>query len=326
MARQTEEQYRTSYSEMGTFKECRRKWYLSYLQGYKLQRADRSVARDTGILAHGAFEQYYKQLATDGAEDFAMDWLKAAISEDLGIASASGLDGEEMKKVQKAHATALVCVEDYFTWLSETGADQQYEFIGSEVEVEVPSGVEGVSILGIIDLLARNRETGNLVVMDHKFVASFEQMVQYLHIGEQAPQYAMLVRVHEGDKMRGDVEVVWNMIKRNMHTGKAKPPFYQRYSVHVNLPTIQQYWRQVSGQIKDMTHMEQILAGGGDPIMVAYPTPTMDCKWKCPFFQVCGQMNDPQSDASWTLETFYKKSDRVQPVSLPTLRDPSYNG
>ena len=230
MRRHSDTNYSFSHSEMATYKECRRKWMMQYYWKLRRKREPKSLARDTGILVHGALETFYVNGGLRGqfSEKHMFDFLDAARDEDMLKVSQLAEDAESVKKERKMvkdiHETAVILVKGYLEWLKETGADVGLSLTLHEAELRAPGPVEGTEIMGIIDLGGTDEQSGDLIVMDTKVTASIDEMVKTLHIQEQGLMYAVLGKINDPDPSRG-FRVIWNMIKRNKQTARAKAPF-----------------------------------------------------------------------------------------------------
>lgn len=302
MGRVNSEIYSVSHSEMNTYKECKRKWFLQYYMKLRRKHTPKAIARDTGILVHAALYQFYKAGGLNGpaSEDLMFSFLETARDHDMLVVSE-----EERKAVEETHKVSQILCEGYLEWLQETGADIGYVFDHNELELRAAGPVEGTEIMGIIDLGGTEERSGDLFVMDTKVTASIEDMLKTLHIQEQGPMYAVLAKITDPDPNRG-FRVVWNMIKRNKQTARAKPPFYQRYELAINADQLRQFYLQLQGQIEEILRTEDLLNKGESHIKVAYPTPTKDCAWKCPYFAVCGAMNDiTRNDVDYLVQAYY---------------------
>lgn len=303
MGRISPEIYSFSHSEMSTFKECRRKWYLNYYLKLRRRRESLSKPRDTGILVHAALHNFYVSggLNGPGAEDLMRQYLVNARDADMLKVQTE----DERKIITDVHETADILCRGYVEWLHETGADLDYKFDQTERELRAPGPVVGTEIMGIIDLGGTDVRSGDLMVMDTKVTNSFDTMLKTLHLMEQGPMYAVLAKILDPNPQRG-FRVVWNMIKRNKQTKAAKPPFFQRYELAINADQLRQFYVQLQGQIEEILRLEQRLNDGESHIQVAYPTPTTDCSWKCPYFQVCGAMNDlTRNDVNFLISAYY---------------------
>lgn len=301
MARLTDSNYSFSHSEMEVFKDCKRRWMLQYWMKLRRKREPRAKARDTGILVHAALHEFYILGGLHGEVSYErmMEYLRMARDEDMLKVHES-----ERKDLIDIHKTAEIVLRGYVDWLAETGADENYDFEHSEIELRAPGPVEGTELMGYLDLAGTHKQSGDLFVMDTKVVASIDDMIKSLALNEQGPTYAILSKVNDPDPDRG-FRVVWNMLKRNKQTARAQPPFYQRYELAINQEMLRQFYLQLQGQMEEILRLEARLNAGEHHAIVAYPSPSKDCSWKCPYVAVCSQMNDPRTDHQWTIDQYY---------------------
>lgn len=323
MGRLNEDLYSFSHSEMDVYKQCKRKWYLQYYRKLRRKREPKAVARDTGILVHAALSNFYLAggLGGERAEALMFNYLDNARDEDM-----LKVDEAERKDIVKIHKLANILCEGYLEWLAETGADIGYNFsdpngvVQSEITLEAPGPIEGTKIMGVIDLGGTHEMSGDLFVMDTKVTDNIDTMLKTLHIMEQGPMYAVLAKLNDPDPSRG-FRVVWNMIKRNMQSAKAKPPFYQRYELAINADQLRQFYLQLQGQMEDILRTEERLNAGEHHVKVAYPTPSRDCTWKCPYFSVCGAMNDvTRNDVDYLINAYYSTPEQREADKLEAQR------
>lgn len=308
MARKPDGTFSVSHSEMEVFKRCRRRWFLQYYMRLKKKYSTPKVAIDTGVTVHGALHHYYVlggRRNHDVAYESAMDYLEKTHDSDI----ASVEDPHERKMIEEIHELAGIITEGYFDWVAETGADDDWIIEGSEQRLVVD--VEGTEVKGYVDLHGTHAPSGNLLVVDTKVVGSIGDTIKTLHLNEQGPLYAILMKMLDPDPTRG-FRVVWNMIKRNKQTTRAKPPFYQRYELAINPDQLAQFYLQLQGQIADMITTEKRLDNGEPHYMVAYPYPTRDCSWQCPYLAICGAMSDPRTDVDWIINNNYEQWQHVE--------------
>lgn len=305
MARRPDGKFTVSHSEMATFKQCKRRWYLEYYLRLRRKYQAPRIAADTGSAVHDALHTFYILGGVhnyDESFEAAMKTLELRLDSDLVRVAG---DDQGTKDTYEINEVAGIVAEGYFEWLLETGADDHWRVEGSEERLIVPGPLPDTEIKGYVDIRGTHIPSGDLLVVDTKVVASLDDVIKTLHMNEQGPLYAMLLKIMEPDINRG-FRVVWNMLKRNKHTGRAKPPFYQRYELAINPDMLRQFYAQVHGQMMDMLELESKLNDGQPHHIVAYPNPTRDCSWQCPYFTLCGAMNDPRNDADWIIQNNYE--------------------
>jgi RecB family exonuclease len=286
-----------SNSEIQTFQRCRRKWYLTHVRNLGFRRTESPV---TGALAfgtriHECLERHY----ADG-EDL------IAVYEELHEAQCRALDGrytatgvfndDAYDKLAKERELAHAMLTGFADWSAETGLDEGLEIVGVETVVEVPSGIPGVLLRGKLDQKVRREIDGAILFRDWKTADNLTSGPQTLQINEQMLFYMLLETLNaETVLARGGL---YTMLKKVKRTARANPPFYMQVEVRHNQRDIESMWQRTHARLNDMLTAREQLAAGGDQRFWAYPHPTRDCTWDCPFFAVCPFMDD-SSDATW---------------------------
>ena len=286
---------------------------LQYWMKLRRKSTPRAVARDTGILVHSALHHFYTlgALSNEMSLEMTLDFLSLARDEDI-----LRIDDESKRKdVVEVHDVSRIVVLGYVEWLQETAADTLYTFEASEVELRTAGPVEGTEIMGFLDLSGTHRQSNDLFVMDTKVTANIDEMVKSLALNEQGPMYAILSKANDPDPNRG-FRVVWNMIKRTKQSARAKGPFYQRYELAINEDQLRLFYMQLQGQIEELLRLEERLNNGEHHTLVAYPSPSKDCSWKCPYVDICGQMNDPRTDVNWTINQYFTTPEQRESARL----------
>lgn len=304
MARRVNGRFQVSHSEMATYKECKRRWFLQYYMRIKKKYQSPRIAADTGLAVHAALHQYYV-IGGKANHEVGYEAAMTHLEDERASMLARQLTPDEIKVINEIYDVADIVTEGYFEWVAETGADDHWTVKGSEERLVIDGPVPDTEVKGYIDLWGQHDVSGDLVVMDTKVVASIGDALKTLHLNEQGPLYGVLMSVNNPES-RG-LRVVWNMLKRNKRTARAKPPFYQRYELAINPDQLVQFYAQLQGQLLDMLETERRLNNGEHHVMVAYPNPTRDCSWKCPYLAVCGAMTDARTDYQWILDNTYEQ-------------------
>ena len=99
---------------------------------------------------------------------------------------------------------------------------------------------------------------------------------------------------------------LYRLLKKVKRTAKAAPPFYQEMTVRHNIYGLRSFWAQLQGVLRDMLATRTALLAGGDHQVYAYPNPTTECRWKCPFFTIC-PMFDDGSDVEAVINDDYEE-------------------
>lgn len=292
-----------SNSEIQTWKDCRRKWWLSYYRGLARKKRDVIGPLPLGSRVHNSLEAFYK----DGIDpvvaysDFLdEDKTKFYMSDDAS-------DEAKEKKFNSEAELGRIMLEGYTEWLDETGADSGLEVIAVEEKISAILLNGRVELQGKTDMKVRDRMDGARLILDHKTAQSFNEYYQTAHMSEQLMLYAMLERMKEGDETPVEGGI-YNLLRKVKRGGSSKPPFYDRMTVRFNDATLQSFWLRVNGELNDMMSTRDALDSGADHRVVAYPSPSRDCTWKCPFFQACTMFDDGSAAEMW-LENFTEVSD-----------------
>lgn len=296
-----------SNSEIQTFKDCRRRWWLTYYRGLKPKEENYVGPLPLGTRLHNALEAYYVT-----GEHPVDAYTKLQNADNLRfLASPQATENDAIKKFNSESELGRIMVEGYIDFLEETQADAKFDVIGAEKKLShrVMDLHRGrVELIGKVDLRIRRRSDGSRATFDHKSAATFNGYYDFSHMSEQLMHYTVLERLDPEDDSKVDGGV-YNLLKKVKRTGTAKPPFYERIDVRFNNKQLKSFWTRLMGTVNDMMNVRDALDSGADPLFVAYPRPRMD--WgcgKCDFFKVC-TMFDDGSYAEDFLEDNYQKID-----------------
>lgn len=104
---------------------------------------------------------------------------------------------------------------------------------------------------------------------------------------------------------------ILNMLRKVKRTARAQPPFYARHTVQHNTEELRNHWRHLVGIALEIRRMTELLDAGGDPQLLAPPTPARDCRYSCEFFTICPLVDDG-SDVESVIEFEYTHVDPMQ--------------
>lgn len=287
-----------SNSEIRLFKTCRRAWWLTYVRRLRRRRPTVVGAAPLGTRVHKALQAYYDHPGAQGRLD------AHSVLKEMADFDAQSMP-EDAEQVGKDSELARLMVEGYFEWLDETGADAKLEVIETERKVITRSPVEGVELIAKLDLSVRDTDTGDTGFLDHKTVQSIIEPIKILHLDEQFRQYALMHRLEAPDSLPRRFSK-YNMLRKVKRTARATPPFYARYDVYISDVELRAFWNRLYGEINDMLRVERQLAEGAHHRVVAYPTPTRDCSWRCEYINVCAMFDDDASDPEHLIEQFFE--------------------
>lgn len=294
-----------SNSELKSFKDCKRKWYLGNYLGLSKKEKENTGPLKLGIRIHNALEMFYKEgiIPTEAYNQL----MRVDKAEFLKTFQAT--DPDAVKKFDSEAELGRIMLEGYYEWLLTENADSSISV--SSVEKKLTYRLENfdkrVFLQGKVDLHAIRAEDGSIAIMDHKSAVSFDVYYKTAHMSEQLMMYILLERLNQQE---GDPVVdggIYNLLKKVKRTAAAKPPFYTRLDVRFNDDTLNAFWTRTLGTVRDMMAVRDALDAGQDHRYVAYPTPTNDCTWKCPFFTACPMMDDG-SNVEKYLEDYFEQA------------------
>lgn len=278
-----------SNSEIATFKDCRRRWFLHYYLGYQGDEASVTSTSKLGTRVHTSLQGYY------GHAMDPMTVIRAVYNREAALHPSAAAD------LTKEFEMAVSILEGYAEWLDETGADRGLVPVAAEMAVHYPVGMMHgwwVYLRSHLDVVMFNQLTGYYQFMDHKTVTSFDS-ANLLMINEQMKFYVMMQHLLSksfGTRVDGGI---FNMLKRSKRTAKASPPFYKREPVTYSDQDVISMWRRTMftiGEILKVRNALNQMASTGEmeelqQSMLA-PRPAPECSWKCPFLVQCPLMDD----------------------------------
>lgn len=289
-----------SNSEIGTFLDCRRKWYLHYYLHFTKKRGAEADHLSFGLRMHSALGAWY---VSHGQED-PRKVIREIYAEDRPLAIQ---DGTDMKEFDEHARMSGMLVDYYMEKVLKEGFDMGWTYIGSEQEMEIEL-IEDVNFIGKIDALVERERDGTKFMLEHKTYgsSSASQHIKVAHIEPQHIGYMMLYRMTHDDYLSG---TVLNIIKKVKTLTRSKTPILVREVIRHNQIEIDNYFKRlqmIAQEIKNLS--EDLDTNIANPVHMAYPTPSTDCSWKCDFFQVCPMMDDG-SDWRGMLEKNFEEYD-----------------
>jgi len=272
-----------SNSEIQTYKDCRRKWWLSYYRRLQPKSKQMTGALALGSRIHEALDMYYsKNIPLLEAHSQLIDIDKKILVESY----------RDTYDLESEAELGRIMLEGYLQWVEENGIDAELEMISTEEIISMPLLDNKVVLQGKIDMRVRRKADGVRMFRDFKTVGgSFTDFSSMAHMNEQILTYMMLETAQnkEGERSEGGI---FTMLKKVKRSANARPPFYEQLEVRHNVFALRSFWQRIHGTLSDMLNTRKALDEGGDHRFVAYPRPSRDCKWKCQFFTICPMFDD----------------------------------
>jgi hypothetical protein len=277
------EPLRISNSELQSFKDCRRKWWLSYYRRLQPQQRDFTGALALGSRIHAALDTYYSQNIP------LLEAHAQLVEKDRFTLTEAWRDTSDLDTEAEL---GRIMLEGYLDWVEEEGIDSELEMISTEEIISMPLFDGKVELQGKLDMRVRRKADGVRMFRDFKTVGgSFAEFNSLAHMNEQILTYMMLETAQnkEGERSEGGIFTLLKKVKR---TANAKPPFFEQVEVRHNVFALRSFWQRIHGTIQDLLNTREALDNGVDHHFAAYPRPSRDCKWKCQFFSVCSLLDD----------------------------------
>ena len=274
---------RLSNSELQVFKDCRRKWWLTYYRRLQPKYKDMTGALAFGSRIHAALDDHYAK---------GIPLLKAHA--DLVDTDRNTLlaDFQDTYQLEQEAEMGRIMLEGYEQWVEEEGIDAELEVISTEETIIAPLFNGEVELQGKLDMRVRRKGDGVRMFRDFKTVGgSLSDFANLAPMNEQVLTYMLLesTKKDEAERSEGGIFTLLKKVKR---TANARPPFYDQIEIRHNIFTMRSFWNRIHGTIADLMNVRKSLDTGADPSYVAYPRPTRDCKWKCQFFAICPMFDD----------------------------------
>lgn len=307
-----------SYSQVKTWKRCRRKWWYGYVKGLRPKGKVRKI--ELGNYGHHLLEAHYKGEDLQEASQKYWDKVTADMFE------------EEMDMFTGVRSDAEQLVQRY---LDHYG-DNRWNVLAIEqdFEVNIRTGRGNSSrshFKGVLDLVVEE-ETGGIFLVDHKFTTiSFDKFEDSLVLDEQANSYLWALERILGVPVMG---IVFNLIRTKLPTvpnllkngtlSKAKnmdtdpqtylaeihrlglnPNDYQDILEHLT-ETVNPFFKQVKTyrtppevtQVGHELYRTSLDMRAGE----VYRNATKDCGWDCPYYGLC-IIDAKQADSDFYIRT-----------------------
>lgn len=290
--------YRVSNSEISTWKDCRRKWWLSYYRmlGRREQKFSGPLA--LGSRVHKALELHYNDAGGKGLLGHWSD-LIAEDREKLQYEFRDETDFDNEAELGR------IMLEGYLQWNEEEGIDSDLEVVSNEERLITPMLDGRVELMAKIDQRVRRKVDGVRLFRDWKTTANFSDLTKGAQLNEQFLTYQVIEATQKNEKERCEGALV-TMLKKVKRTASARPPFYDQIEIRHNVFALRNFWTRLNGELSDMMAARDALDAGVDHQYVVYPRPSRDCSWKCDFYAIC-PMFDDGSAVEAAIEMAYEK-------------------
>jgi hypothetical protein len=274
---------RISNSEIQTFKDCRRRWWLTYYRRLQPKYKDSTGALALGTRIHAALDDYY----ANGTPLLQAHANLVNTEKELLLQ-----DFRDVSELEKEAELGHIMLDGYLQWNEEEGIDADLEMISTEETIVMPMFNGEVELQGKLDMRVRRKADGVRMFRDFKTVGgSLSDFANLAPMNEQILTYMVLEQSKDKDGERSDGGI-FTMLKKVRRSAAARPPFYDQIEVRHNIFTLRSFWDRLHGTVTDLMRVRTALDKGEQPSFHAYPSPSRDCKWKCKFYSVCTLVDD----------------------------------
>lgn len=187
--------FRFSFSSVNSFNNCPRCFWLTYLQEPKLTRAENAFAQ-WGTFMHSLYERFYR-----GTIDFfdVCEEYDDKYHTQITLAFPKNRWTDLNKKYYEAGLNALESFVDL---------PEDMELVGTEIKVQLK--IDGISFVGFIDMVLRNKNTQEIIIVDHKSKSKFTSKREQKEYARQLYLYSLAVKEQYG---RYPSKLVFNMFR-----------------------------------------------------------------------------------------------------------------
>lgn len=288
-----------SYSEIETYRQCRLKHQLSYIEKWRTA-GDEAEALARGTLFHTVMENHYRMIHEVGRGEVTAEDLTLAVMPFLAE-EGTGAQSERQELVEWI----------YRGYVELYGLDDHWEIIGVETPfmepLRWPNGEEsGFMLAGTIDLTVRDHSAdGGIYIVDHKTCKNLPKQKDF-DMEDQTGIYAFLRRA-AGDDIRG-------AIYNHCRTWKLQRPMEmgERFMRTLTVRTDRELETMAVEALEVMAEAYEAHGrrSAGGNLYDAPRTPDGErCGWKCGFTEACiaGRKYGPERTRQFLEDIGYKR-------------------
>jgi CRISPR/Cas system-associated exonuclease Cas4 (RecB family) len=276
---------RLSYSQLATWRSCRRKWYLSYVERLEPKNVHPAYALVLGSAVHEALDAYYEPKNNRDRRKLILTYEKYMNKErEAAFALVKGLPEEDEVKEKWGFNEDLgyAMLEHYGTVAHEL---DNFEVLATEASFELDTGittmVDGVELpvlyRGRIDGVVQT-DDDHIMLLEHKTAKQFND--QRLILDQQATSYIWAARKIHNLPVEG---VIYNILRKQRNGPRVKAPLVYRLEAWRSEAHISAFPQEIAMMVKDM----EMAAEHG----LYFHNPNDLCSW-CSYFSVCTMLQD----------------------------------
>ena len=235
-----ESKVQVSHSQFKTWRECPRKWQLKYRDG--LRPPDESIYFVFGTASHEALQLYIRKMYSETVKkanqidlkDRFQSFLKEEYDSRKEAFKQDHPDREfpVTKKEMVQFARDGKAIIEYFRRnRSEYFPKREWELVGIEEKIDQPLRT-GISWIGYLDVVLRNRKTGKYKIIDLK--TSTDGWDKWKKREKKRTDQLVAYKMFYADQLGIDpemIEIEYLIMKRKLNEDAPyKPARFQRFS------------------------------------------------------------------------------------------------
>jgi RecB family exonuclease len=302
----TDKMVTVSNSEVETYRQCRLKHQLQYIERWRTDEEHEALSR--GTLFHKVMEAHYSMIKE--GHDHTPSWIPTA--EDLALAVApllfeegTGAQSERQELVEWMYRGYVDCygIDDGKKLLAPHGPFN-WEIVGIEVPLNFPLG-PGFDLAGTADLIVRDKDVGSgLWIVDHKTCKDLPK--KDFDLEDQTAVYAYLLK-RAGYDIRGAIYNHVRTYKLKTREMEDDERFKRQMTVRTDqeLETcareVLELMQEAYGNHDRRTRLSYNDAGDHLPYDAPRSPDGERCGWKCNLTEACiaGRKHGPERTRSF---------------------------
>lgn len=268
-----------SNSEVDTYRQCRLKHQLSYIERWRTDEEVEALSR--GTLFHSVMESHYNAIQKFAADD------KIPDADDLYLAVVPWLR-EEGTGMQTERQELVEWI--YHGYVECYGLDPKWDIVGVEVPLDYPLGGEnsGFRLAGTADLIVRDKDVGNgLWIVDHKTCKDLPK--KDFDLEDQTAVYTYLLK-KTGYDIRGAIYNHCRTYKLKTREMDFDERFKRQFTVRSD-QELETCAREVLELMQEAYENHERRSFSTDDVPITYDAPRSPngdtCNWKCGYTEAC---------------------------------------
>lgn len=309
-----------TFSEMSTFTRCPRKWEFAYRK--QLVPKIEDVRLSIGKIGHIALAVYYTTGSRDQAEAKALEEIDKTIES----AKRNKADASRIEELEEKSGILRALLSGYFDFYKDDA--NKYEHVYSEKQMGFPITdpqknkriYPRVRYTGVIDGIWRTKDGHRTpIIVEHKFLASFDDDINNLMLDFQISCYMLLSNLTDKESFArqfGEIRtVLYNVVVKPQNRrkqGESSEEFIARVAAAIKENPAKYYRRitlhrgkeQIIEAYNEILKLVKITREDKKLKERIYRSVQPTCKWECPYKTLCYNENPA------LVETGFKKKEQ----------------